>query len=271
MKVRTVRLICFSPTGTTRKILVGIAAGLGIEEVEAINLTPPESGRETLTLGSDELAIIGVPVYGGRMPAEAIKRLKKISANATPAVVVVLYGNREFEDALLELKNLAREQGFLPIAAGAFVGEHSFSTEVLPIAAGRPDAGDVEKAAAFGRAVADKLGWLSQAALAEDLALPGRCPYEGGARAMAVAPVTKEDLCTLCGVCAGVCPTAAITVDERVTTTIESCIRCCACIKSCPEAARLWEDPMMLKISHWLHENCQARKEPQYFGVEVER
>ena len=269
MKIRTVRLICFSPTGTTRKILVGIAAGLGIKEVEAINLTPPEGGRENLALGSDELAIIGVPVYGGRMPAEAIKRLRKITASATPAVVVVVYGNREFEDSLLELKNLAREQGFLPIAAAAFVGEHSFSTEALPIAVGRPDALDMDKAAGFGRAVAAKLSRLAQATLAKDVPLPGRFPYEGGARVMAVAPVTNVDRCTLCGVCAGVCPTAAITVDDRVTTAVEACIRCCACIKNCPEEARFWEDPMMLKISHWLHENCQARKEPQWFGVEV--
>lgn len=267
MKIRKVRPICFSPTGTTRKIVVGIAGGIGIEEVEAINLTPPESGRETESLGSDELAIIGVPVYGGRMPAEAIKRLKKITASATPAVVVVVYGNREFEDALLELKNLAREQGFLPIAAAAFIGEHSFSTEDLPIAAGRPDALDVEKATSFGCAVAAKLARFSQTAVVEDLSLPGRFPYEGGVRAMSAAPVTKEDRCTLCGVCAEVCPTAAIVVGERVETSVELCIRCCACIKSCPEEAREWEDPMMLKITQWLHENCGQRKEPQFFGL----
>lgn len=267
MEINKVKIICFSPTGTTRKILVSIAKGFGAEVVEAVNLTPSGGERSQRTVGGDELAIIGVPVYGGRVPVEAIKRLKRITASATPAVVVVVYGNREFEDALLELKNLSREQGFVPIAAAAFIGEHSFSTEALPIAPGRPDALDVEKAASFGRAVADKLARLSQAAVVEDLSLPGRFPYEGGARAMSVAPVTKEDRCTLCGVCAEVCPTAAIVVGERVETSVELCIRCCACIKNCPEDARLWEDPMMLKITQWLHENCGQRKEPQFFGL----
>ena len=86
---------------------------------------------------------------------------------------------------------------------------------------------------------------------------------------MPVAPVTKEDLCTLCGTCADVCPTAAISINGSVDTTIERCIRCCACIKNCPEDARAVEDSMWKDIAVWLNENCGTRKEPQIFGVDV--
>ena len=86
---------------------------------------------------------------------------------------------------------------------------------------------------------------------------------------MTVSPVTKEDTCTLCGTCAGVCPTAAISVDGSVATKIELCIRCCACVKNCPTGSRVWEDGMMKTIANWLKENCQARKEPQVFGMDV--
>ncbi len=269
MEPSTAYIVSFSPTGTTRKILVGITNGFNAATVEAVNLTPPAEGRPTTHLGGDGLAIIGAPVYGGRLPAEAISRLRTVRGDNTPAVVVVVYGNRDFEDALLELKDLAVEQGFVPVAGAAFIGEHSFSTRELPIAVGRPDGQDLDRAAALGQAVRGKLAGLASLSAIGPLPIPGRFPYEGGARAMNVAPVTNEERCTLCGVCAGVCPTAAIVVAEQVTTEVARCIRCCACIKSCPEDARLWEDPMMLKISTWLAENCAARKEPQLFGVSV--
>ena len=45
------------------------------------------------------------------------------SASQTPAVLVVVYGNRAYDDALLELSDIATGAGFVPLAAGAFVGE----------------------------------------------------------------------------------------------------------------------------------------------------
>jgi NAD-dependent dihydropyrimidine dehydrogenase PreA subunit len=56
---------------------------------------------------------------------------------------------------------------------------------------------------------------------------------------------------------------------EDVLTEIVACIRCCACIKNCPENARIFEDDVMKTITEWLNENCAVRKEPQLFGVEV--
>jgi ferredoxin len=268
MEIKKVTSIYFSPTGTTKKILEGIASGIAVEDVEHINLTLPEGARRTIPPFSDELVIIGAPVYGGRLPADAISRFKQLKASKTLAVVVVLYGNREYEDALLELKNLATELGFHPVAGGAFIGEHSFATKDVPIANGRPDRLDVQKAMDLGAKIKKKIKALQSPDAQMDLEIPGRFPYEGGPLSMAVSPVTREDTCTVCGTCADVCPTAAISINSSVATEIELCIRCCACIKSCPEGARAWEDTKMKEIANWLNENCSARKEPQVFGID---
>jgi ferredoxin len=267
MDIKKVKLIYFSPTGTTQKVLESIGRGITGASVEHINLTLSDNARQDFPPGSDDLVIFGAPVYGGRLPAEAIKRFKRIQAGNTLAVVVVVYGNREFEDSLLELNDLAIDLGFTPVAGGAFIGEHSFTTTDAPIATGRPDNLDVQKAMEFGARIKEKVASPQPPGSQTNLKIPGRFPYEGGPRAMAVAPVTKEETCTLCGTCATVCPTAAISINGGVATEVGTCIRCCACIKNCPTGARVWENDMMKTITTWLKENCSARKEPQIFGI----
>ena len=269
MDIKQIKLIYFSATGTTRSVLEGVANGIAVELLEHINLTLPDGVQETIVPLSDELAIIGAPVYGGRLPVDAIDRFQQLRASNTLAVIIVVYGNREFEDALIELKNLAIELGFIPVAGGAFIGEHSFASKNLPIANGRPDSQDVQLAMAFGAKVREKITALPSPDAQTELEVPGRYPYEAeGARSMAVSPVTNEDTCTVCGTCASVCPKAAISINGSVDTDVELCIRCCACIKNCPAEARGMEDSMWKTIAGWLNENCSARKEPQIFGID---
>jgi ferredoxin len=216
MELKQVTTICFSPTGTTGTILKSIARGITPGKVEHIDLTLPEEGTGTIPLSPDQLVLLGAPVYGGRLPINAIHRFKRLGGSKTLAVLIVVYGNREFEDALLELKHLAIELGFLPVAGGAFIGEHSFATEELPIATGRPDSQDVQRGVAFGERIKEKIRALPSPDALGDLLVPGRFPYEGGARSMAVSPVSREDTCILCGTCASVCPTGAISVNGSV-------------------------------------------------------
>lgn len=118
MKISRAKLIYFSPSKTTKKILEAIAQGTRIDIVEHIDLTPAEAKSRKFEKIHGGLAILGSPVYRGRIPLDTIERFGPLTAIRTPAVIVVLYGNREYEDALLELKNLAVEAGFTPIAGG---------------------------------------------------------------------------------------------------------------------------------------------------------
>jgi ferredoxin len=270
LEVKQLKLIYFSPTGTTLKVLDSIAKGITADDVEHINLTFPEVAQQTIPLLSDDLVIIGAPVYGGRLPVDAVNRFKQLKANKTLAILIVLYGNREFEDALLELKNHAIELGFIPVAGGAFIGEHSYASKEVPIANGRPDSLDVQKAMDFGSKIKDKIEALQSPDTIMDLVVPGSFPYEArGSLSMAVSPITNEDTCTVCGTCADVCPTEAISINGSVATNVERCIRCCACVKSCPTSARVMEDSTIEKVANWLNENCSIRKEPQTFGVDI--
>ena len=231
MNISLVKLVYFSPTETTGKILEGISHGIRVDIVKNVNLTPPEASRQQFEEMYDELVIIGAPVYGGRIPHEAIQRLRQIKANDAPAVVVVVNGNREYEDALLELRDLAVELGFKPVAGGAFIGEHSYDSEDSPIATGRPDALDLEKAKGFGELIQEKISKISNLDKMPNLQVPGNFPYKKWDPPAGISPVTAESLCEMCEICTTVCPTAAITVRDTVITDHNVCILCSACVK----------------------------------------
>ncbi len=266
MPVNAVKLVYFSPTHTTQRIVESIAQGMDIRPLSSLDLTLPPGANQTLEVDRDTLAIIGVPVYGGRLPVVAVQRLQWVLGDGGPAVIVVVYGNRAYEDALLELKDMALARGFVPMAGAAFIGEHSYSTTAMPIAPGRPDAEDIARAMAFGQQVRARLLQTSMVNL-PPLDVPGHFPYKERrpAPASPPTPTTIADLCTLCGRCAAVCPTAAITVSETVITKATACIACCACTRACPTGARVMEDPRIRQTATWLYENHSARKEPEIF------
>ena len=205
-------------------------------------------------------------MYRGRVPIDAVSRLQRLKAHNTPAVVVVVYGNRAYEDALLELRDLASEVGFKPIAGGVFIGEHSYSTEETPIASGRPDKKDLKKAVEFGKEIQEKMGEVGTPEDLPRLQIPGNYPYrERSKRSEAISPITKEEQCIKCGKCVEVCPTAAIIIDTLVITEQDACIRCCACVKNCPTNARVMEHPQVKNAAKRLSTNCSERKEPETY------
>ena len=265
MTINSAKLVYFSPTQTTRKVLAGIARGIQVDTVEELDLTPPAARTQELDEMYTELAIMGAPVYGGRIPIDAVHRLRRLRGNNTPAVIIVVYGNRAYEDALLELKHLAVAAGFIPVAAGAFIGEHSFSTPTTPIADGRPDARDLQTTIAFGRLIQEKLGTIHALDEIPPLQVPGNQPYKERAKPWRTAPVTREELCAQCETCSHVCPTAAVTVGAVVTTDPLDCILCCACVKNCPTGARVMEDARITQTAEWLNTNFRDRKEPELY------
>jgi len=265
MDINSVDRITFSPTGTTDRIVAAIADGTGLGPGDWLQLTSPDAvGRRPAPI-AEGLAIIGAPVYGGRLPREAVRRLQRVRGAGAPAVVVAVYGNRAYEDALLELRDLVIEQGFDPLAAGAFIGEHSYDSQATPIATGRPDARDLDLARAFGAAVRRKLDALDPAGELAPLYVPGDRPYRTWDPPVGEAPSTDRALCTLCGACAAGCPTGAIAVNASVSTDPAACILCSACVKGCPTRARTWKSPWVVRVSARLSETCRERKEPEVF------
>lgn len=269
MKPETVHTVVFSPTGTSKKIAAAVARAIASATgtaasvpLKTIDLT--HSAGQPATLPADTVAVIAAPVYGGRVAPTAVKRLETLRGEGTPAVVIAVYGNRAFEKAVAELAGLASRQGFVPVAAGAFVGEHSYSTPETPVAAGRPDAQDLAEAEAFGAAVREKLaaGNLTpvDAAGLKDVRTP-LLPmlrfirfvlgYRRRQRKNPVVylPAGNADLCTRCGRCAAICPTQAIARGDEMHTDPARCIRCCACVKECPVGARSFHTPFAATLA----------------------
>lgn len=269
MTILRTSIALFSPTGTTRNVLDAIAAGIDAAATSRHDLTLPASriadGWSRPSAG--ELAVIGVPVYAGRVPSLAVERLRaSVTGGGMPAVLVVVYGNRAFDDALLELRDLAVELGFAPLAGAAFVGEHSFSTRRWPVAQGRPDAADLALARDFGRKVREILEGCDDPAGMPKLTVPGNFPYREGMQAAAISPDTDDAACILCGECARRCPTGAVRLEgEAVETSKELCLRCLACVRACPTGARAMLHPRILDFGRVLHEQHGQRKEPQIF------
>ena len=204
-------------------------------------------------------------MYGGRIPPEAVCRLRRIKGNSTPTSVVVVYGNRAYDDALLELWDLAAELGFRPVAGGAFIGEHSYDSETTPIASGRPDVQDLEKAKRFGELIRKKVSEMRTLDEMPSLQVPGNSPYKEWDPPSDISPITDKTQCTLCGMCATICPTAAITVGTTVITDQKACILCSACVKACSTGARAWDNPWTRWAADWVSTNCRERKEPEMY------
>lgn len=260
MRYHNVHIIYFSPTHTSAKIVHEVVEGIGAKEFIESDITCEMLPDEELL--EDELVLVAVPVYGGRVPDVAAERLAKFHGNQTPVVPIVVYGNRDYDDALLELTDLLRTQGFRPFAAAAFIGEHSFSRPATPIAEGRPDEDDHRKAVEFGRQIRDKFNLAADSRQLSEPKVKGHFPYKEKMPSQPMAPTTNVELCTMCGHCLAICPVEAISVvDGEMYSDPQRCIKCSACVKECPEGARTLDSP----FAAILHKNFSARKEPEIF------
>ena len=274
MNINKVWAVYFSGTGTTGKTVCRIAErlaqALGVP-CEAVSFTLPQQREGRLSFVEGDLVIFGTPVYAGRVPNVLLPFLtEKVSGNGALAVPVVLYGNRNYDDALVELRDILRADGFVPVAAAAFVGEHSFSRV---LAAGRPDAEDISLMEGFAEAVARKV--LRLTAAPTDVLAVGGCepirPYykprdrEGNfINILKVKPKTDAAKCSGCGLCASLCPMGSIDASNPAEVG-GICIKCCACVKGCPTGAKYYDDEGYLYHQHELEEMYQRRGEVEMF------
>ena len=157
--------IVFSPTGGTEKV-AHIISRQWSESTVKIDLSDSKTDFSRCAIGKEDQALVAMPSFGGRAPAVAIERLKKIAGNGAKCTLVCVYGNRAYEDTLAEMEDTAKECGFQVVAAIAAVAQHS----IIPqYAANRPDASDDKQLAEFAQRIADKAEALRERRLSKSV------------------------------------------------------------------------------------------------------
>ncbi len=258
---RNVSALYFSATGVVGKVVKEIAKSLD-EDFTDYDITLPDSRKEGLRFGSDDLLVVGVPVYAGRVPKLVAEYFENVIGNKTPAVFVAVYGNRDYEDALVELRDIFEDSGFIGVGACSFVGEHSYTREV---ATARPDEMDLNIARDFSEKIKDKLERTETIDELEFFFIKGNIPYKELTDFPEMAPDT-DDNCIECAICAKFCPTGAISFEDFSNIDSKKCIACCSCIKRCPVDSKSMNNEFFDTIKNKLINNFKkTRKEPELF------
>lgn len=262
MDIKRLHVAYFSPTGTTERTLRLVAEGFGCAETVWHDWGDPETRALPLDCGADEALIVGMPVYYGRIPSLFHAGLP-VRGRGTPFVAVAVYGNRHYDDALLELKTLAEQAGCVTAGAGAFVAQHSLNPDM---GRGRPDASDAAAMRGFGKALRAKLDGVSGEV--PPLDVPGNAPYRAYQPTPFAPALLDAESCLHCGLCARICPVRIIDPETFLVNAPERCLFCFGCVRACPvsvrgprpEAAEAFAAKMA-----GLAARCTVRRDPETF------
>lgn len=252
----TVYTICFSPTGGTKKAAQILCSALSADG-EVLDLTDTGLKPTTLPADSDAVAVIAIPSYGGRVPRLAAERLKNIHGSGMPCVILCVYGNRAYEDTLVEMADLAKQCGFHVIAAAAAIAEHSIMHQY---AAGRPDQTDAQNLKQMGEKIAEK---LVRGNMNEPSGIPGKLPSKSAGGISLVPKATSG--CVSCGLCAENCPAGAIDRGDPKSVDAKKCISCMRCVVKCPYEARKLNAMMVSAAAMAMKKVCSVRKECELY------
>ena len=269
---KKINTMYFSATDTTKKVVSDISKRISENidreiTINNIDFTLLKSRRQAVCFTEEDVVIIGVPVYAGRVPNVLLTYLNSIMGNGALAIPVVVYGNRNYDDALIELKDILELNGFKVIAGGAFIGEHSFSKT---LAKNRPDEKDRDIARDFADQIYTKI--ITQNKF-ETVVIKGNKPYkkhympknkEGMAIDIRKVTPKTDNNCSDCKLCVNICPMGSIDFED-VSKLNGICIKCGACIKKCPTNAKYYDDEDYLRHKHELEADFAYRREPEIF------
>lgn len=274
MTPTTVWAAWFSATDTTKQVVTTIAQRLADRlgvPVQTHDFTLPQVRKAgPKTFGPGDLVVFGTPVYAGRVPNLLIKYVASVRGTGAVAVPVVCYGNRAYDDALMELTRTLEAGGLTTLAAAAFSCQHAFSDTQN---AGRPDVSDLTIAKGFADAAWRKLRAAGALAALAPVAVPGNDPvgpyytprdrHGNPIDILKVRPKTS-DACHKCGKCAKLCPLGSIDADDP--TQVSKCMKCNRCVRHCPRHAKYFDDPNYLYHKTELEDQFSwPRKGPELF------
>lgn len=248
--------IIFSPTGGTEKAAEAIASRFN-GEIETVDLTNADTDFYSMQISGEDISLIAVPSYSGRVPALAAERIKKLHGSGSRCVLLCVYGNRSYEDTLAEMQDIAGECGFSVTAAAAAIAEHSI---IRKYAEGRPDDRDIEELHSFGDKIFDK---LQKGENALSTQIPGNRPYRKAGSAVMVPKADSS--CTGCGLCADKCPAKVIDKENIKTADSRKCIGCMRCVSVCPQGARKASEVMLSAVDLKLKKACSVRKDNELY------
>ena len=249
----SLHVFCFSPAGSTRRVAEAAAAAWGGQPVwHDLGRTAVRAGMKVQP--QDE-CIIAVPCFSGRVPPVIAERIASLRGNGARTLTMVTFGNRGYEDSLLELTDLASAAGFQAAGAAAIVARHSLAPR---IASGRPSAGDLSAVAEFAR--------RARASRGSTVRPEGHRPYRPYSR-LGCAPVSGAG-CTSCKICADACPTGAIRRSAGAPADISKCMGCMSCIQVCPRQSRSLPQEFQRQIAARLAQTAAGRARSAFFLAE---
>lgn len=252
---RNIYAVYFSPTYTTKKNVCSIAKEFSNSFTE-IDMTILSQKIKLPEFTKNDVVIFGGPVYGGRLYKGFAEKLKNLKGNETPCIITVTYGNRDFDDALVEMKDIVESIGFIPFAAASTLGEHTYGKVALD----RPDAEDLKKNSIFAK---DAIAKLEKGDFS--LEVSGNRPYKDGGNGGKFTPLTDKSLCTNCGWCYENCPVGAINKEDYSIIDDNKCISCFRCIKNCPSGAKNMNTPDYNSFAISFTERLSKKCENRYF------
>lgn len=256
MTISNVNAVYFSATYTTRKVVRTIA-GQQQGKVSEYDITQ-KALEEDIILDQNDLLIVGMPVYAGRIPTNAVSDLNKFKGNNTPVIIVCVYGNRDYDDALLEMKDIVTANGFKVISAGAFIACHS----IFPaVGEGRPDDLDISLIREFANKSVERLATIEDISALPDIVVKGNRPYKVPGPIPLKPKGNKK--CDECGTCVRLCPVSAIPENAPRKTDKDKCISCGRCIVVCPQDARHYGGILYKLVKRKFVKANSTRKEPE--------
>ena len=247
----------FSPTGGTHRVADLLCGAWDCPKIE-VDLSDPEQDLSALCFRPEDLCVVAVPSFEGRVPPVVLPWLKALRGNGARTIAAAVFGNRAYDDTLVELTDLLRRQGFRCCAATAAVAQHSV---LSAYGAGRPDAQDAAELAAFSSRCREAF----QSPALPEVSVPGNHPYRapGGLPGL-IHPVGGPG-CTACGLCVRSCPVGAIPAIRPRQVDRSRCIACMRCVCVCPLHVRHANGALLAIGTLLLKKKCKERKENEFF------